>query len=264
MINRLGRCVLGLLFITLAPITSNAQTNQSSSEQWQFEVSPYLFASALDGTVGFNGVTADVDASFSDLFEYVDSAFMGVFEARKGKWGFGIDLVYTKLENQKTFGWSGPGGIGGGDGQLLVTMTQQVYTPMVAYRYMDDKTKLDVIGGARYTQLDTDIDLTLTPVFLPGGARSASTSESWWDPVIGVRVLHPFADKWSFLGYADIGGFGVGSDLTYQVMAGANWYFGKKFNAKMGYRYLYWDYEDNGFIWDMAMHGLYLGLGYKF
>ncbi|MCK7577560.1 MAG: hypothetical protein MZV65_18315 [Chromatiales bacterium] len=40
------------------------------------------------------------------------------------------------------------------------------------------------------------------------------------DPVIGIRVIAPFAEHWSFVGYADIGGFGMGSDITYQVIAG--------------------------------------------
>lgn len=31
-----------------------------------------------------------------------------------------------------------------------------------------------------------------------------------------------------------------------------------------GYRYYYQDYKDNSFVWDMAAHGLYLGLGIRF
>jgi opacity protein-like surface antigen len=99
---------------------------------------------------------------------------------------------------------------------------------------------------------------------LPDGSRSVSARESWWDPVIGVRVLVPLAEAWTLVGYADIGGFGVGSDLTYQLLAGVNWQFARSVSAKVGYRYFYQDYEQDGFIWDMAASGFYLGAGFKF
>jgi opacity protein-like surface antigen len=51
----------------------------------------------------------------------------------------------------------------------------------------------------------------------------------------------------SLVGYADIGGFGAGSDLTYQLLVGVNWQFAKSATAKAGYRYLYQDYEHDGF-----------------
>ncbi len=76
--------VLGLVIVAFLP----AQANQES-DQWQFEISPYLFATSLDGTTGADGVTADVDASFDDLFDNLDSAFMFMFEARNLK----LDLV---------------------------------------------------------------------------------------------------------------------------------------------------------------------------
>lgn len=98
----------------------------------------------------------------------------------------------------------------------------------------------------------------------PDGTRSLSASESWWDQVIGIRVLAPLAEHRTFVGYADIGGFGAGSDITWQAIAGVNWQFASAWVAKAGYRYFYQDYEDNGFVWDMAAHGLYLGLGIRF
>ena len=79
-----------------------------------------------------------------------------------------------------------------------------------------------------------------------------------------VRVIVPFAQQWSMVLYGDVGGFGIGSDLTYQAIAGINWQFSKHFSAKAGYRYLYQDFEDAGFVWDMAAHGPYLGLGIRF
>jgi opacity protein-like surface antigen len=246
-------------------LPTHAQEQATPGDKWQFEVTPYLFGSALSGTTGVGGVTADVDASFGDIMDNFDSGFMMMLEARKGKWGFGFDGVYFKLENQKTSSWQGPGGIGSATGELEASMTQQIYQLAGMYRFSDAAVKIDAIAAARYTQLDTDLNLvTTTAGLLPGGTRSLSASQSWWDPVIGIRVLAPFAEHWTFLGYADIGGFGVGSDVTYQAIAGVNWQVSEMFAAKAGYRYFYQDYEDGAFIWDMAAHGFYLGLGIRF
>jgi opacity protein-like surface antigen len=144
--------------------------------------------------------------------------------------------------------------------------TEQIYQLSAGYRVADDRVKVDLIAAARTTLLDAQLNLTVTTgsPLLPDGSRGTSFSESWWDPVIGVRALMPLAEKWTAVGYADIGGFGVGSDLTYQLLAGVNWQFAKSVSAKLGYRYLYQDYENNGFIWDMTSSGFYLGAGFRF
>jgi hypothetical protein len=82
--------------------------------------------------------------------------------------------------------------------------------------------------------------------------------------VIGVRATTPIAERWTLVSYFDIGGFGVGSDLTYQGVLGVNWQASRTFAVKGGYRYFYQDYDNDGFVWDMAAHGLYLGLGIGF
>ena len=229
-------------------------------EDWRFEVTPYLFGASLAGTTGTSNVRAQVDMSFDDILDNLDSGFMAMFEARKGKWGFGFDGVYFKLKDETARTWQGPGGIGSATGTLEATMTQQVYQLFASYRVAGG---LDVIGGARYTKLETDLNLvSTTGGLLPGSTRSLSGSRSWSDGVIGVRAVMPLAERWTFVSYADIGT--GGSDITYQGILGVNWQASKTFAVKGGYRYFYQDYEDDGFVWDMAAHGLYLGLGIGF
>ena len=266
--NPLKAGVGRLAFVTacaaLTTLSSNAIAAEEGEEPWKFEFTPYLFAPGLEGTTGVLGVTANVQVPFEELFDNVDSFFMGTFEARRGKWLFLFDAMSFRLSGVTTASWQGPG-IGSATGQLEVEVRQQIYQSSVGYRVFDGETKLDVIGAARYTELDTDLNLvTTTGGLLPGGTRSLSTSKSWWDPVIGTRVMVPFAEHWSVFGYIDVGGFGAGSDLTYQAIAGANWQFAKSFSAKAGYRYFYQDFKDGGFVWDMSMKGPFLGLGIRF
>ena len=233
------------------------------AEDWRFEVTPYLFGASLTGTTGTSDVRATVDMSFDDILDNLDSGFMAMFEARRGRWGFGVDGVYFKLKDERARSWQGPGGIGSATGTLEATMTQQVVQLFAAYRIADGPSSVDVLGGARYTQLDADLDLvTTTGGLLPGNTRSLSASRDWWDAVIGVRATMPLAERWTFVSYADIGT--GGSDITYQGILGVNWQASKTWSVKGGYRYFYQDYEDGGFVWDMAAHGLYLGLGIGF
>jgi len=58
-----------------------------------------------------------------------------------------------------------------------------------------------------------------------------------------ARIQYPLGDRWSLAGYADIGGFGLGSDLSWQAMAGANYAFNPDLIGKVGYRIVYNKYR---------------------
>jgi hypothetical protein len=249
---------IGLLSVTAAPAADTAD------DHWQFELTPYLFASGLYGTTGVQGVEADVEMGFDDILEQLEMGLMGTVEMRRGRWGLLFDGLYFELGGERASSWQGPLGVGSAIGELDVTTTMQMYQFGAGYRF-GERVTFDLIGAARYTQLDTDLNLVVTTGgLLPGGTRTLSADESWWDPVVGARVLIPFAQHWAVVLYGDIGGFGIGSDFTYQAIVGVNWQFSQHFAAKAGYRYLYQDFEDGGFVWDMAAHGPYLGLGIRF
>lgn len=233
-------------------------------DPWQYEVTPYLLASRMDGTAGAKGVTGDVDVSFGDILDHLDAGFMGLFTARKGRWTLGLEGIYMKLEDEEAKSVTGPLGAVTVSGALDATSSLYVAQASVGYRVLDDRTTLDLIGALRYTKLELDLDVVIDSagIVFPGGERSASGSEDWVDAVVGMRVLHPVAEHVSLLGYADVGA--GGSDLTYQITAGVNWEFKEGYTAKVGYRYMYWDYENDGVVWDIAASGPYLGLGIRF
>jgi opacity protein-like surface antigen len=253
------------VWLALSPLSSGVFAAGDDEPVWQFEFTPYLFAASVDGTTGLRGVTADINISLERLVSHLDSVFMGIVEARSGAWAFAFEAFYIRLEHEGSSSWRGPGGIGSATGDLDIGIKQQFYQPSLSYRLTDGPTKFDLIGAARFTQIDTEFNLAVTTGgVLPGGARSLRGRESWWDPVVGAYMAVPFAENWTMTGYVDIGGFGLGSDITYQALAGVNWQFARNFSAKAGYRYLYQDYEQDGFVWDTALKGFYAGLGIRF
>jgi opacity protein-like surface antigen len=257
----------GAVFLTLSISDFGTQTTWAQSETnqdtWQFEIAPYLFGAGLDGTVGLRGVEADIDVGFDELLERLNKGFMLFASARKGHWVFAFDGMYTDFEEEQVRSWQGPLG-NTSTAQLKADMTQQVYALMVGRKVGGGQSSsLDLLGVARYTSLESGLNLAFTSdSLLPDGSRSVSGKFDWWDAAIGLRYLVPFAQKWDFVGYADLGA--GGSDLTYQLLAGVNWRFSRHLAAKLGYRYLYQDYKKDDFKWDMAMNGVYLGLGIRF
>lgn len=93
---------------------------------------------------------------------------------------------------------------------------------------------------------------------------SMSANKDWIDPILGVRAQWNFGDPWFLAAKSDIGGFGVGSDLTWSVQATLGYQFTDSVSAELGYRYLQTDYEDGAFTYDMAAHGVFTGLNIRF
>jgi len=86
--------------------------------------------------------------------------------------------------------------------------------------------------------------------------------------LIGLNYRLPFAEKWTLHLRGDVGGFGIGPDLTLHgwiTMARQNtesfsWYF--------GYRYIAYDYETgsgaNFQHYDLQQHGPGIGIAWAF
>jgi opacity protein-like surface antigen len=244
-----------------APAGAQSKTTDSG---WQFEATPYLWLTSLKGTsqIG-NTPELNVNLSTSDVLDALDSALMGAFEARKDRWGMFFDLVYAKL----SFSGGKSGSLHGGPGVDVnadIDVKNTIASGAVLYRAIEGRTPVDLFLGARYNDVDIDANVSANFFGVLGITRSPNYSKSWWDPYIGARVTHPVAEHWTLVGYADYGGFGVGSDNTWQALAGVKYDFNKTFSANLGYRYLHIDYDKDGFKFDMDYAGAYLGLGIKF
>ena len=84
------------------------------------------------------------------------------------------------------------------------------------------------------------------------GSRFVAVSRSgdleWVDPVVGARIRHQFASGSEFNLLGDVGGFGAGSEFSWQAVAtygfDAN-AFGTTMRSVVGYRALSVDYSEN-------------------
>ena len=260
-LTKLAPRMVALLFIfgvtSLGParaadLLSNGAYQQPApvSSGWQFRVTPYAWAPSVNGDVTVRGHTVDIDMSFWDLFDSGDSkveldsllALMGYVEARKGPWGIYGDVVWGNFDfsggavTQRNpiadlkVSARAKAGLG-----YEITMAEGGLTYEVAnWGGARSSTALDLLGGARYWNQELDLSLAVdTSVDLGNlglersGSRAVARSGTleWVDPFVGLRVRHELAPgrELQFLG--DIGGFGVGSDLTWQLFAGYSFDF---------------------------------------
>ena len=94
--------------------------------------------------------------------------------------------------------------------------------------------------------------------------RVISRTDDWWDPYIGLRGRYNLNEKFYLSGKADIGGFGVGSDLIWQAEAAFGVHVSRNIFTELGYRALSVDYEQDGVVADTVTHGPQLTMGIEF
>lgn len=90
-----------------------------------------------------------------------------------------------------------------------------------------------------------------------------SGTKDWVDPFVGVRGYYHFTDDFYGVAKADIGGFGISSDLAWQVYAALGYKLSKSTTLELGYKYMAVDYTSDGFTNDVSTSGLFLSLGLK-
>lgn len=249
-----------VLFVAMGGGHAYGQSN--ADDNWQYEVMPYLWATAMNGNVQAGQLPrTSVDMKFSDIVDVLDFGFMTAFEARKGRWGFLFDGMYMKVSDSATASRADIGL----SVDAKMQLKQSMVAAAVAYRAIEGNTPVDVIGGARYNKIDAEAKIDAG---LFGGVVGTTVKKSgqkhWTDPYIGIRATMPINERWKGIGYIDVGGGSSGSDLTWQGMAGLIYTYSPSVTINMGYRYMKVDYDDGGFKYDMANDGLYAGIGFRF
>jgi len=243
--------------LLLGATSAVAQQAPTPQDAWDFIVTPYLWGAGESGTARIGSVIPEqnVDASFSDVWSNLDLGAMGLFEARKDRWGILADVFYVQLS--KTSQPLLDGALGSAQLKTDNTLAEVAG----AYRaWQGESAWLDVLAGLRYLDLSANITL-FSSKLLPQG-RQDSGSADWVDGFIGVRARQSFAEKWSLLAYLDIGT--GGSKYSYQAIAGIGWSASKTIGIELGYRLLAEDYDTSRLLYDIRTAGPYLGVAITF
>jgi len=266
-------------------------------DTWTFSATPYGWITLLDGSTTVKGRTVDVDVGFNDLMDLVRHseipkdllALMGYFEARNGRISLFADLVYLKVGLGASMTRSRGidelnATVGASAGLKFEMFIAELAAAYEIARWGSagapgSGTAIDVFAGARVWWQKADASLfvsgTLNIFDLTrnaDGTLSASSSVSWVDPLVGLRLRHQLAPGWNFVASGDIGGFGVGSKFSWQALAALNYDFCVRktvtWSGMVGYKALFVDYSKgsglNHYEYDMTMHGPIIGVTARF
>jgi len=239
-----GLAAAALLVAALpAPATAQAQGRPTSAmdDTWHFNLAPYMWMTGIKGDVSVAGLPeVPVDASFSDIRDNFDFGLAGRFEARKNRFGFGLDLTWNNLGAPVASSSPVLEALG-----LEADVRQLFGEGFLFYRVAhggraDNPAHLDVLAGTRYT--GTRVRLTAET---SAGAQYDGNSQelNWLDAMAGLKGRVPLGSRAALLGRADIAGFG--SSLTWNVEGDLAFLVSQHWTIGAGWRYMDIDY-DNG------------------
>lgn len=238
----------------------DAATDLPPEDRWTFAVAPYLWAISLDGNASAKGIDADVDVPFSDALKDLFFGAMLLVDARRGRFGIGVNGVFTRVSPDDE--------VGPFELDVTTDLAQLGIGPY--YRAVDWQWGETASGQPLRLIVEPTVGVRLNHLrleFEVRGGRQVDDSETWVDPIVGTRFAVDLAERWAIAGEADVGGVIAGSDLSWNVQGFLGYrtsLFGQPTSFRIGYRALYVDYDHNDFKWDVTQQGPILGAVLRF
>lgn len=253
---------IAILTLTLATFCPNIilaqDVNSTTKSEWTYIVEPYLLFPNMSGTVGLADLPAvTVDASTNAIFGHLKMGAMLYAEASNDKWAIGSDIIYMSLAQglkPADYYWSGE-----------VTAKQFAWE-VSGLRKVNPWLELGV--GGILNSVNSGVDVQLALIGGPPVFKSKEMTKTWFDPMLIARIKSKAGEKFVYQFRGEIGGFGIGSDLAWQMQAVAGYQFSKLFSITGGYRIISLDYKTGSgqdyFHYNIDTFGPTLRFGFQF
>ncbi|SDK25662.1 outer membrane beta-barrel protein [Aliiruegeria lutimaris] len=230
---------------------------QAQQSEWRYTGSAFGWFTGLSSSVETRLGTVEIELDFGDVWDKLDFAFFGSFEARNGRWALVTDLVYADLGSEI----GTPFGVAFRRAEVDARLT--LISAYAAYAIVDTADfRLEVGPGFRYN--DASIDVRLVGNTLR--SRNFSLGDTWIDPLVGARIRFAIDENWFANAFVDMGGFGFqdASDKTWQGYAGLGYRFNETWSVQVGYRSLTIEREFSGRNVTLDLAGPMLGVQASF
>lgn len=236
---------------TASQSTTTTTVSATSDSNWHLVASAYLWLPGVHGNVGAFNRTVAVSASPGDLLSNFRFGIMGFIEPSYKRIIFPVDLMWIRLGDNRAIPFP----------NLRVNTanikgSELLLTPKIGYRIVDlEKLKIDALAGFRYWHFTES--LSFSP---PNIVPSFSSSQNWVDPLVGGRITVPLSPKAAVTIAGDVGGWGAGSQLDYQVVGLLGYRIKRALTLQAGFRYLDVYYTSAGTVINLATSGVIFGI----
>ena len=264
--------ILSLSVILAMPSVAYADQGLSPlpkvADEWRFEVTPYLWSPGISSTLFYNDRYINTaNLSSTNVLGNLKSGGMITAEAHYGKWGIMGDIVSATLQVTSNPTITVPTRAGALPVNVAnkTTLQQNILTGAATYTVLNNQEAyVDALVGVRSIAATATLSVDLSAY---GMSRSAvdSKSVSTTDPIVGFKGRYRIADStWYIPFYADIGGGGGTTNMTWQAVLGVGKTFEKWVDVSLAYRTMYYDMNGDGLLQKTTFKGPQLAATFKF
>lgn len=239
---------------------------------WTFQVAPYVWTPEINGSIQVRGISAPINIDIGKVYDLLWNgqlwALMGHFEAKHGPLSLFVDAIGGTARPE----------IQGQYVRVKTTLNFSFVEFGPAYHVLDLPSSdpegrplvLDALVGGRFMYFDDSIKVTGNRDRVH---RKVSATTDWVDPFVGGRFFVPVYGPIDVVFRGDIGGFGLGSTLAWNLIGGFQiylpWHPGEaRTSLVLAYKALDFDYSTgsgkNRRAEALDMRGPALGLSFEF
>ena len=223
------------------------QVNRSKSV---VEVSPYLWATGLKGTIGFGELAVPIDLSITQLAGDIEAGGMGFARWQKGDYSLSAEIIGLEYK----------------DAEFEPLLNQRVssdlkFANVGVGRIFDinigDKTgTVTLNAGVNYTEINGTIS---------GDILSQRIDEEWIDLTVGWMAEISLNRNWKLINKTDLAGLEVSDNTLFSSAVIAQRKISDRVLLDVGYRYADAAYpSETGFDLKLEGHGPLLGISFMF
>lgn len=247
----------------IAALIALAASGPAAAEEWDFSVTPYVWATDVGMNVSVRDRTlVDATIPFEDLLEDLESVVILRADAMRGAHGVAIDLFDVTVADD---GARVPLPDGSGDDLVLdAEVGMKLLDVTGVYDPAGDGLGLALLYGVRIVGQEEDITATIGQGE-PDASRRYRADDTFVDGLLGLRYAGALPGRWSYEIAADVSTGGTG--LTWSVNPSVGYTFGAngQYRLTAGYRHLAVDFDTKpGVDMDMTLDGFLAGFRFAF
>ena len=229
---------LFLIIMTLGLFSTVIQAQYDVDNRLKLEITPYVWMTTMNGDLTVNGETRAINFTFKDYFKFSNLDLNVHIELKKRRWTILFDYNYIDLLKDTT------------DVELVLSELALGWHLTKGF---------EIIVGGRYIKSEVEYKEDPEP--------HKKGKQNWIDPIIGGRISWDMTKSLVFYARADIGGFGIGSEFEWNLMAGVGYRL-SNITFLAAYRIWYAKYENGSgetlFVYDLTTSGPSLAMALHF